>query len=82
MLVIDEADSLLADRRDAVRSWEITQVNEMLTCLEDFQGLFVASTNLMTKLDAASARRLKSCTLPKFWPDTPYETLRLGSRIH
>ena len=34
MLVIDEADSLLADRRGAVRSWEVTQVNEMLTWME------------------------------------------------
>ena len=32
--VIDEADSLLADRRGAVRSWEVTQVNEMLTWME------------------------------------------------
>ena len=34
MLAIDEADSLLADRRGAVRSWEVTQVNEMLTWME------------------------------------------------
>jgi transitional endoplasmic reticulum ATPase len=34
MLVIDEADSLLSDRRGAVRSWEVTQVNEMLTWME------------------------------------------------
>ena len=30
-LVFDEADSLLADRRFARRSWEVGQVNEMLT---------------------------------------------------
>lgn len=29
MLIFDEADSFLCDRRSAVRSWEITQVNEM-----------------------------------------------------
>ena len=33
-LVFDEADSLLADRRFAHRSWEISQVNEMLTWME------------------------------------------------
>src|SRR6516165_8652926 len=31
-LVFDEADSLLLDRADAVRSWEISQINEMLGC--------------------------------------------------
>ena len=31
ILVFDEADSLLADRRGAVSSWEVSQVNEMLT---------------------------------------------------
>jgi len=33
-LVFDEADSLLLERADAVRSWEISQVNEMLTWME------------------------------------------------
>jgi len=30
-LVLDEVDSLLRDRRAAQHSWEVTQVNEMLT---------------------------------------------------
>ena len=34
MLIFDEADSFLFDRREAVRSWEVTQVNEMLTWME------------------------------------------------
>ena len=33
-LIFDEADSLLADRRSAHRSWEVSQVNEMLTWME------------------------------------------------
>lgn len=57
VLVLDEADGLLADRRDAQQSWEVTQVNEMLTHMEDFQGLFVCTTNLLEKLDQASLRR-------------------------
>lgn len=57
MLVLDEADSFLADRRDAHRSWEVTQVNELLTQMEAFDGLFVCTTNLMEKLDQASLRR-------------------------
>jgi len=57
MLVLDEADSFLSDRRDAQRSWEVTQVNELLTQMEAFNGIFVCTTNLMDKLDQASLRR-------------------------
>lgn len=57
VLVLDEADSFLADRRDAQHSWEVTQVNELLTQMEAFDGIFVCTTNLMDKLDQASLRR-------------------------
>lgn len=57
ILVIDEADGFLRDRAGAQRSWEVTQVNELLTQMEAFDGIFVASTNLVDTLDAASLRR-------------------------
>jgi SpoVK/Ycf46/Vps4 family AAA+-type ATPase len=57
MLVFDEADSLLMDRRDAVRSWEITQVNEMLTWMEDHPLPVCFTTNFMERVDTASLRR-------------------------
>ncbi len=57
VLVLDEADSFLTDRRDAHRSWEVTQVNELLTQMEAFEGIFICTTNLMEKLDQASLRR-------------------------
>lgn len=57
VLVLDEADSFLSDRRDAQRSWEVTQVNELLTQMEAFDGVFICTTNLMDKLDPASLRR-------------------------
>ncbi len=57
VLVLDEADSFLADRRDARNSWEVTQVNELLTQMEVFEGIFFCTTNLMEKLDQASLRR-------------------------
>lgn len=57
VLMIDEVDSFLRDRRDAQRSWEVSQVNEMLTQMERFNGVFIASTNLMEGLDPASLRR-------------------------
>ena len=57
VLLLDEIDSFLRDRRHARRSWEVTQVNEMLTQMESFAGIFIASTNLADGLDQASLRR-------------------------
>lgn len=57
VLVLDEADSLLRDRRGAKQSWEVSQVNELLVQMENFDGLFICSTNLMDDLDQASLRR-------------------------
>lgn len=57
VLLLDEADSFLQDRQGAQRVWEITEVNEMLTQLESFEGVFIASTNLMDSLDSAALRR-------------------------
>lgn len=57
LLLIDEVDSFLQDRRLAQRSWEVSLVNEMLTQMEAFAGVFIASTNLMQGLDQAALRR-------------------------
>jgi SpoVK/Ycf46/Vps4 family AAA+-type ATPase len=57
MLIIDEADSFLHSRQNAQRSWEISQVNEMLTCMENHPFPFVCTTNLVDILDEASLRR-------------------------
>jgi len=57
VLVFDEVDSFLQDRRNAKNSWEVTQVNEMLVQMENFDGIFIATTNLMSGLDQASLRR-------------------------
>jgi transitional endoplasmic reticulum ATPase len=56
-LVLDEADSLLLERADAVRSWEISEVNEMLTWMEQHTLPFACTTNLAERLDRASLRR-------------------------
>jgi SpoVK/Ycf46/Vps4 family AAA+-type ATPase len=61
VLLLDEADSLLRERRGAQRSWEVTQVNEMLTQMESFRGVFIASTNLIDSLDEAAMRRFDAC---------------------
>jgi transitional endoplasmic reticulum ATPase len=57
LLQIDEVDSFLRDRREARQSWEVSQVNEFLTQLENYDGVFIASTNLMDGLDPAALRR-------------------------
>jgi transitional endoplasmic reticulum ATPase len=57
LLILDEVDSLLSDRRHAVRSWEVTQVNELLTQLEAHALPVVATTNFMERLDPACLRR-------------------------
>lgn len=56
-LIFDEADSLLADRAGAHRSWEVTQVNEMLTWMERHPLPFAATSNLVERLDPAVNRR-------------------------
>ncbi len=57
VLLIDEVDSFLLDRGSSQNSWEITQVNELLVQMESFNGVFIASTNLLNLVDAASLRR-------------------------
>lgn len=57
VLVFDEVDTFLFARESGQRSWERSQVNEMLTQIEKFEGLLVVSTNLMDGLDPAALRR-------------------------
>ena len=57
MLIFDEADSLLADRKGSERNWEVSQVNEMLTWMESHPLPFVCTTNFAERLDPATQRR-------------------------
>lgn len=57
ILLIDEIDSFLRQRRDADRHWEVTLVNELLSQIEAFSGIFIATTNRLDALDAAAMRR-------------------------
>lgn len=57
ILFFDEVDGLLQDRSDARHNWEVTQVNELLQQMENFDGVMVAATNFSTRLDAAVMRR-------------------------
>ena len=57
VLLFDEADSLLFDRTRARTSWEVGQVNEMLTWLDRHPLPVVAATNHPRHLDPATLRR-------------------------
>lgn len=57
VLLFDEADSLLFDRTTAQASWEVGQVNELLTWLDRHPLPVVAATNHPGKLDPATLRR-------------------------
>lgn len=57
VLQFDEVDTFLAERQSSRQGWEASMVNEMLVQLETFQGIFIASTNILDRLDEASLRR-------------------------
>ena len=57
ILFFDEVDSLVQDRRNSSKAWEVSQVNEILQQMESFNGIFIAATNLRTRLDQAIMRR-------------------------
>lgn len=69
--------SFLQDRREASRSWEVSLVNEMLTQMEAYPGVFIASTNLMGGLDQAALRRFDLKVKFDFLkPEQAWELLR------
>lgn len=57
ILFFDEADSFLCSRASASQNHEVSRVNELLTQMENFRGIFVAATNFEKNLDPASSRR-------------------------
>ncbi|MBB1417233.1 AAA family ATPase [Pseudoalteromonas sp. SG44-1] len=57
-LLIDEADSLLTSREGATKSWEVSQVNELLMQIERFQSPLFIATNYFEALDKALLRRI------------------------
>ena len=57
VLFLDEVDGLLQARENARASWEVSQVNELLQQMENFDGVLVAATNFRKNLDPAVMRR-------------------------
>ena len=82
VLLLDEADSFLQDRRGAQRTYEVTEVNEMLQGMERHNGIFICTTNLLDKIDQAALRRftfkIKFMPLTAAQRDTMFVTEALG----
>jgi len=57
ILFLDEIDGLVQSRTNAQRSWEVTQVNELLHQMENFNGVMIGATNFIKNLDQAIMRR-------------------------
>ncbi|MDE2616047.1 MAG: AAA family ATPase [Burkholderiales bacterium] len=55
--LLDEADSILQDRRGAQRTYEATEIKEMLQNTERHKGVFICTTNLFDCIDRAALRR-------------------------
>lgn len=62
ILLFDEADSFIAGRNNASRSWERTLVNEFLSQLDEFNGICICNTNLKEIVDSAMFRRFNIIT--------------------
>ncbi|MBW8192746.1 AAA family ATPase [Neiella marina] len=57
ILLIDEVDSLLSNRAGHHANWQTSQVNEMLSRMERYSGILIATTNRPDALDPAVRRR-------------------------
>ncbi len=75
VLLLDEADSFLRSRRLAERTFEVSEVNEMLQGMERFAGIFVCTTNLFLDIDEAALRRFTFKI--QFKPLTPPQRERM-----
>ncbi|MDO5290065.1 MAG: ATP-binding protein [Pseudomonadota bacterium] len=78
LILLDEVDSLLRSRALAEKSWETSQVNQLLQSMESYPGILIAATNLVDKLDAAALRRFDFKLA--FKPLKPEQRLRLFAR--
>ena len=57
IIFLDELDGLMQSRNRAGHSWEVTQVNELLFQMENFNGIMIGATNFSSNLDPAVLRR-------------------------
>ena len=57
ILFLDEIDGLVQARGKSDHAWEVSQVNELLHAMENFNGVLIGATNFFDNLDPAIMRR-------------------------
>ncbi len=57
LIVLEEADELLAARNAGRQSWEVRLANELLMRMDAFAGTVVLTTNALERMDVAALRR-------------------------
>lgn len=57
VLTIDEVEAFIQRRENTSRNFELSAVNEMLTQIEKYEGIFIATTNMLDYIDRAVLRR-------------------------
>ncbi len=58
LYLIDEAEGLLSARENAIRSWELSQIDVLLARIEQSSGNLIFSTNCPDRIDSAFERRI------------------------
>ena len=79
VLFLDEADSFLLSRAGSSHRWEVTQVNELLQQIDQFDGVLICATNQFAQLDAAVHRRFDFKL--EFCPLTSAQALTLFCQV-
>ena len=83
IMLLDEIESLLQSREGASRSWEVSQVNELLVQMEDYGGILIACTNFRDGLDGAAARRFDAkIGFDYLAPEAAYTLFKKVLRYH
>ena len=57
IIILDEVEEILCDRKNSNQSWKNDIVNAFLTCLERTEYPIVCTTNFLEKIDKAILRR-------------------------
>jgi len=57
ILLLDEIDSLAMNRATSTKEYSRTMTNQLLTSLDEFEGIVICTTNFIKSLDPAVIRR-------------------------
>ena len=57
ILLMDELDSLASSRENAEKDHVKTMTNQLLTCIDNYEGILIGTTNFIKSLDPAALRR-------------------------